>query len=124
MGTAITETKHLFAALNNCAFVSTDDIASDPSRPFVFLMDAAMLGYPSFSRAHSRRVGVGFDTNGAAKLIVAGPDRSSSPTFEIPDSREGPPSPQEPTAQVGLSLSGSSWTRTSAAAPSPCLSTD
>lgn len=41
----------LYAALNNCGFVSTVDMANEPSAPFAFLMDASMLG-----------VGVGFDT--------------------------------------------------------------
>lgn len=43
--------RKLYAALNNCGFVSTEDMANDPSAPFAFLMDASMLG-----------VGVGFDT--------------------------------------------------------------
>ena len=43
----------MFAALNNCAFVSTIDLNScndltndncDPAAPFCFLMDASMLG--------------------------------------------------------------------------------
>ena len=34
----------LFAALNNCAFVSTEGFKENPSKPFCFLMDAAMLG--------------------------------------------------------------------------------
>lgn len=40
-----------FAALNNCAFVSTENLKGGIARPFCFLMDASMLG-----------VGVGFDT--------------------------------------------------------------
>ncbi|OWZ09177.1 Ribonucleoside-triphosphate reductase, adenosylcobalamin-dependent [Phytophthora megakarya] len=53
MGSPITEDRGLFAALNNCAFVSTADILEldTPAEPFCFLMEAAMLG-----------VGVGFDT--------------------------------------------------------------
>ena len=43
MGTPITEEKD-FAALNNCAFVSTENIAKEFSNPFCFLMDASMLG--------------------------------------------------------------------------------
>lgn len=39
----MTEERNLYAALNNCAFVSTDDM-TDPSRPFVFLFEAALLG--------------------------------------------------------------------------------
>lgn len=37
------------------------DLASDPVRPFTFLMDASMLG-----------VGVGFDTDGAGQITVKG----------------------------------------------------
>ncbi len=60
MGSKITEERRLFAALNNCAFVSTAVMNSsgkavDPVEPYCFLMDAAMLG-----------VGVGFDTVGSA----------------------------------------------------------
>lgn len=79
MGTAITEEKKLFAALNNCAFVSTESIASDFSKAFCFLMDASMLG-----------VGVGFDTKGAEKIILKGPNNTrKSENWTIPDTREG-----------------------------------
>ena len=44
MGTPITEEKGLYAALNNCAFVSTSTLKEDYSKPFCFLMDASMLG--------------------------------------------------------------------------------
>lgn len=58
MGTSITENKKIFAALNNCAFVSTrptdKNNLEDVIKPYLFLMDNAMLG-----------VGVGFDTKGA-----------------------------------------------------------
>jgi hypothetical protein len=77
MGSAITEERGCFAALNNCAFVSTRDLASDFATPFCFLMDASMLG-----------VGVGFDTLGA-NLIVLKQPREAVETFTIPDSREG-----------------------------------
>eukprot|EP00121_Abeoforma_whisleri_P013271 Awhi_evm1s12240 len=46
MGTPITEEKGLFAALNNCAFISTESLHNEnsiKSKPFSFLMDAAML---------------------------------------------------------------------------------
>ena len=79
MGTPITEEKGLYAALNNCAFVSTSTLKDDYSKPFCFLMDASMLG-----------VGVGFDTKGAGEIIVKGVDKKrKSTTFEIPDTREG-----------------------------------
>ncbi len=79
MGTNITEQKGLYAALNNCAFVSTETIKDDLAKPFTFLMDASMLG-----------VGVGFDTKGAGKIIVKGPnDTRQVEIFQVPDSREG-----------------------------------
>ena len=78
MGTAVTEEKGLYAALNNCAFVSTSTIKEDYSKPFCFLMDASMLG-----------VGVGFDTKGAGEIIVKGIDKTRSTKYVIPDTREG-----------------------------------
>jgi len=79
MGTAITEEKGLYAALNNCAFVSTKTLKEDYAKPFCFLMDASMLG-----------VGVGFDTKGAGEIIVKGVDKSRETTkYQIPDTREG-----------------------------------
>ena len=78
MGTAITEEKGLYAALNNCAFVSTKTLKDDYSKPFCFLMDASMLG-----------VGVGFDTKGAGEIVVKGIDEKRETTYQIPDTREG-----------------------------------
>ena len=79
MGTVITEKKGMFAALNNCAFVSTSTLKDDHAKPFCFLMDASMLG-----------VGVGFDTKGAGQLDVKGPNNNRAiETFIIPDTREG-----------------------------------
>ena len=79
MGTAITEEKNLYAALNNCAFVSTSTIKDDYSKPFCFLMDASMLG-----------VGVGFDTKGAGEILVKGVEKDrEEQVFVIPDTREG-----------------------------------
>ena len=79
MGTAITEEKGLYAALNNCAFVSTKTLKEDLAKPFCFLMDASMLG-----------VGVGFDTKGAGEVLVKGVDiKRDAQTFQIPDTREG-----------------------------------
>jgi len=67
------------AALNNCAFVSTDDnIESDPAEPFCFLMDMSMLG-----------VGVGFDTKGAGCVRVSKPNQSIIREYVVNDSREG-----------------------------------
>ena len=79
MGTAITEKKKLYAALNNCAFVSTKTIKEDYAKPFCFLMDASMLG-----------VGVGFDTKGAGEILVKGINKDRKiTTYQIPDTREG-----------------------------------
>jgi adenosylcobalamin-dependent ribonucleoside-triphosphate reductase len=79
MGTSITEEKNLYAALNNCAFVSTSTIKDDYSKPFCFLMDASMLG-----------VGVGFDTKGAGEILIKGINKNrKEETFIIPDTREG-----------------------------------
>jgi len=79
MGTPITEEKGLYAALNNCAFVSTKTLKEDYAKPFTFLMDASMLG-----------VGVGFDTKGAGEIVVKGIDKKKNEqVFQIPDTREG-----------------------------------
>lgn len=69
------------AALNNCAFVSTEEF--DPNdaeatiEPFRFLMDSAMLG-----------IGPGFDTRGAGRVGVRGYE-GSPVTHRIADTREG-----------------------------------
>lgn len=79
MGTKIVEERGLYAALNNCSFVSTENIKEEPAKPFTFLMDMSMLG-----------VGVGFDTRGAGKIIIKGTNKQRTPVkFVIPDSREG-----------------------------------
>ena len=79
MGTPITEEKNLYAALNNCAFVSTKTLKEDYAKPFCFLMDASMLG-----------VGVGFDTKGAGEIIIKGVYRDRpKDIYMIPDTREG-----------------------------------
>lgn len=72
MGTALTEERGLYAALNNCAFVSTKDLDTNPrgvADPFVFLMEASMLG-----------VGVGFDTKGAASVNIRRVEKSQKGT--------------------------------------------
>ena len=65
------------AALNNCAFVSTEDIDAELSKSFAFLMDMSMVG-----------VGVGFDTKGANKIISTLPEGAPE-LFQVEDSREG-----------------------------------
>ncbi|MGC0251318.1 ribonucleoside-triphosphate reductase, adenosylcobalamin-dependent [Pseudactinotalea sp. Z1748] len=101
MGTPLVNEVGNSAPLQNCAFVSTEDMTEqDPSAPFTFLMEASMLG-----------VGVGFDTRGAKKgFTIADPTvhdsatgleidadgralrpvvEAGTPVFTIPDTREG-----------------------------------
>jgi adenosylcobalamin-dependent ribonucleoside-triphosphate reductase len=78
MGTSVTEERGLYAALNNCAFVSTKDMDRDPCTPFLFLFDYSMLG-----------VGVGFDTEGAGKVKIHAPNPDETHTIVIEDTREG-----------------------------------
>ena len=79
MGSPITEERSLFAALNNCAFVSTKTLKDDLAKPFMFLMDMSMLG-----------VGVGFDTMGAGQFVVKEPNtKRGVEKYQIPDTREG-----------------------------------
>lgn len=80
MGSPLTESRHLYAALNNCGFVSTSIVDKcNPARPFCFLMDASMLG-----------VGVGFDTKGAGLIHVDGLNSAiATTTVQVEDSREG-----------------------------------
>jgi len=65
------------AALNNCAFVSTEEIDVDFSAPFTFLMDMSMLG-----------VGVGGDCKGVGKVSITAPKLTDKP-YIVEDSREG-----------------------------------
>ncbi len=65
------------AALNNCAFVSTDEIDTSFAEPFCFLMDMSMLG-----------VGVAFDTQGAGKIMIQAPQVGEY-TYVVEDSKEG-----------------------------------
>jgi adenosylcobalamin-dependent ribonucleoside-triphosphate reductase len=69
--------EHGSMALNNCGFVSTNDIEVKYSQAFEFLMHSLMVG-----------VGVGFDTRGAGKLFIKQPKKEKF-KFTIPDSREG-----------------------------------
>lgn len=77
MGAPVVEDRGIFAALNNCAFVSTINLDKDFSKPFEFMMDFSMLG-----------VGVGFDTKGEKKLTIQEPSKEET-EFVIPDTREG-----------------------------------
>lgn len=78
MGTEIVNVQKNSAALQNCAFVSTNEMTKqNPGKPFGFLMEASMLG-----------VGVGFDDKGADKgFDIYEP--AGFMTYDIPDTREG-----------------------------------
>jgi adenosylcobalamin-dependent ribonucleoside-triphosphate reductase len=78
MGTDIVNVQKNSAALQNCAFVSTNEMTkANPGKPFAFLMEASMLG-----------VGVGFDDKGADKgFEIYEPKEFSE--YVIPDTREG-----------------------------------
>jgi ribonucleoside-triphosphate reductase len=86
MGSPLTEERGLYAALNNCAFVSTEYIDKETTEPFTFLMDASMVG-----------IGVGFDVKGAGKLSVGRPlewfnKETAEPNpfvYVVTDDREG-----------------------------------
>ena len=79
MGTKLTDDLKLYAALNNCAFVSTNQADVDKFiGAFTFLMDSSMLG-----------VGVGFDTKGSNKHKIHIPNKEIKDFYEIPDTREG-----------------------------------
>lgn len=69
--------EHGSAALNNCGFISTKNIASDYAGPFTWTMGMTMLG-----------VGVGFDTRGKGTLRLVPPERAPD-AHVIGDSREG-----------------------------------
>jgi ribonucleoside-triphosphate reductase (thioredoxin) len=65
------------AALNNCAFTSTEDIKVELGSPFAWAMDMLMLG-----------VGVGFDTRGAGEVKIKKP-QGLPVEVVIADTREG-----------------------------------
>jgi adenosylcobalamin-dependent ribonucleoside-triphosphate reductase len=78
MGTSIVNEQKNSAALQNCAFVSTNEMTkNNPAKPFAFLMEASMLG-----------VGVGFDDKGADKGFEIYEPVGIQP-YDIPDTREG-----------------------------------
>ena len=78
MGTDIVNVQKNSAALQNCAFVSTNEMTKNsPAKPFGFLMEASMLG-----------VGVGFDDKGADKGFEIY-EPSTPQAYDIPDTREG-----------------------------------
>lgn len=79
MGTPLVNEQKNSAALQNCAFVSTNSMTkADPSKPFAFLMEASMLG-----------VGVGFDDKGADKEFMVYEPSGAPALIAIADTREG-----------------------------------
>jgi ribonucleoside-triphosphate reductase (thioredoxin) len=76
MGTKFVEEK-TGAALFNCAFRSTKELATKGGYLFAWMMDALMLG-----------VGVGFDTLGANTFTIKEPEYTGD-VLVIDDSREG-----------------------------------
>jgi len=86
MGTEMVNGKGDSSALQNCSFISTENLGSmaDPSHPFTYLMSASMLG-----------IGVGFDTRGAGQIALYRPRMHEGqpgeqfPVHVIEDSREG-----------------------------------
>ena len=78
MGTPIVNEQKNSAALQNCAFVSTNEMTkNNPAKPFAFLMEASMLG-----------VGVGFDDKGANKGFEIY-EPTEVVEYVVPDTREG-----------------------------------
>jgi len=65
------------ACLNNCCFVSTNELSTDFAAPFTFAMDMLMLG-----------VGVGGDVLGAGTVTLKEAKKSTE-TFVVEDTREG-----------------------------------
>lgn len=77
MGSPIVTERGIYAALNNCGFVSTKNIDLEGADPFTFVMEALMLG-----------IGMGGDTGGAGKCMVYHPSSDEPETVVIDDSRE------------------------------------
>lgn len=79
MGAASIHERGMYEALDNCAFISTENIDRDGGSILAWIMEMLMLG-----------VGVGSDMRGVSKrMFVAGPNPSWVYTFVVPDSREG-----------------------------------
>ena len=78
MGTPLVNIHKNSAALQNCAFVSTTEMTKDnPAEPFMFLMEASMLG-----------IGVGFDDKGSDKDFNIYQPKDSVIVDLIADDRE------------------------------------
>jgi adenosylcobalamin-dependent ribonucleoside-triphosphate reductase len=77
MGSPFVMDRQVPEALQNCAFISSAQIADEGGSFFSWLMEMSMLG-----------IGVGFDTLGAGTVEIRKPTREAR-TFVIPDTREG-----------------------------------
>ena len=77
MGTPFIQERLETAALQNCAFISSKYIDKERGDFFRWIMEMSMLG-----------VGVGFDTEGADKVLVRGPLFYNKP-YPIQDTRQG-----------------------------------
>lgn len=77
MGTFFVNGLRNSAALQNCGALSTITLDSDPTFPFIRMMEMSMLG-----------VGVGFDTKGEGKLVINQP-YGANVKVVVDDSREG-----------------------------------
>jgi ribonucleoside-triphosphate reductase (thioredoxin) len=76
MGSERVNGRHDGSPLYNCSFLSTVDLAENPTLPFMRMMDESMLG-----------IGVGFDTLGAGKITLHEPQVRYP--HAVGDSREG-----------------------------------
>jgi ribonucleotide reductase alpha subunit len=78
-GTAVTEERHLYESLLNCAFTSTENIDYEKAFPFVWAMYMSFVG-----------VGVATDIRGKDRLLIRGPNlEEKEETYTVEDSREG-----------------------------------
>lgn len=98
MGSTITEERGLYAALNNCAFVSTQNLPDDLTKPFEFLMDMSMLG-----------VGVGFDVRGAGTLKIHKPHHKNPGLCEVDYCTKGDFNPFDDAEVIEISDDREGW---------------
>lgn len=77
MGTKAVEVKGS-GVLQNCGFVTTENIDKDFPKPFCDILDLSCLG-----------VGMGFDTRGANKVRLITPVWNTIKPFVVEDTREG-----------------------------------
>ena len=75
-GTDFIHGRNEVEALQNCAFISSKYIKEEGGDFFRWVMEMSMMG-----------VGVGFDTDGAGKLVVKGPTEATTP-YVIEDTRQ------------------------------------